>query len=171
MAAADISVSGLENLHEIVLPDPVSWMPQTIGWYVVFGIILLVIGWWGYSRLCRFRANRYRRLALAELAVLEQDLRRPEKRGKALAEIPVLLKGTALSAFPRIDVASLSGDKWLAFLDQSMRGRGFTEGEGRLLTELAYAPSTKISNLPDGTISKLLQLVHLWIKRHVVPLS
>jgi hypothetical protein len=168
MAFSGGSISGLEKLHEIFLPDPVGWMPQTIGWYVVFGIILLGMCWWGYSRLCRFRANRYRRVALAELAVLERDLRQPEKRGKALAEIPALLKGTALSAYPRTDIASLSGEKWLAFLDKSMGGRGFMEGEGHLLPELAYAPSARISNLPDETISKLLQLVRLWIKKHAV---
>jgi hypothetical protein len=171
MAAPEISNSGLENLHEILLPEPASWMPQTIGWYAVFGIVLLVTGWWVYGRLRRFRTNRYRRLALAELTVIERELQQPEKRTKALAEIPVLLKRTALSAYPRTDVADLSGEKWLAFLDKTIGNRKFREGEGRLLPELAYAPGARISTLPDETIGKFLQLVHLWIKKHVVTLS
>jgi hypothetical protein len=171
MAAAEISTSGLENLHEILLPEPVSWMPQTIGWYAVFGIILIVTGWWGYRRLRRFRTNRYRRLALAELTVIERELQQPEIRTKALAKIPVLLKRTALSAYPRTDVADLSGEKWLAFLDKTMGGREFREGEGHLLPELAYAPGARISKLSDEMIGKLLELVRLWIKRHVLILS
>ncbi len=156
----------LQNLHEIILPDPVSWIPQTIGWYVVFGLILLVAGWWIYGRIRRFRKNRYRRLALAELAVIEQELQRPEKRAKALAEIPVLLKGTALSAFPRSEVAALSDERWLSFLDKTMGGRDFTEGEGLLLPELAYTPVQRITQLSDERIGNLLQLVRRWIKRH-----
>jgi len=142
-------------------------MPQTIGWYVVFGMILFIAGWWVYGRLRRFRKNRYRRLALAELAVIKRELQQPEKRVKALAEIPVLLKGTALSAFPRSEVAALSGKNWLSFLDKTMGGKDFTEGEGRLLPELAYAPVQRIAQLSDERIGNLLQLVRRWIKRHV----
>ncbi len=167
MAAANISNSGLEKLHEIILPDPVSWMPQTIGWYAIFGLILFVVGWWVCGRLRRFRKNRYRRLALEELAVIERELQRPEKRAKALAKIPVLLKGTVLSAFPRSEVAGLNGEKWLAFLDKTMGGKNFTEGEGRLLPELAYAPVRRIAQLPDEQIGKLLQLIRRWVKLHL----
>ena len=166
MAAMNISNSGLEKLHEIFLPEPVSWLPQTVGWYTIFGLILFVAGWWVYGRLRRFRKNRYRRLALAELAFIERNLRQPEKRAKALAEIPVLLKGTALSAFPRRDVAGLSGETWLLFLDKTMGGKNFTEGEGRLLPELAYAPVQRTAQFSDESVSKLLQLIRRWIKRH-----
>ncbi len=166
MAAAEISNSGLENLHEILMPNPVSWVPETIGWYVVFGLILFVIGYWVYGRLQRFRKNRYRRLALAELAVIERELQQTERRAKGLAEIPVLVKQTALAAFPRSEVAALSGEQWLVFLDRTTGGKDFTEGEGRLLPKLAYAPVASISSIPDETIGKLLQLVRHWIKVH-----
>ena len=166
MAATEIPNSGLENLHEILLPDAVNWVPQTIGWYVIFGLVLFVTGYWVYGRLQRFRRNRYRRLALTELAFIERELQQPEGRAKALAEIPVLLKQTALAAFPRSEVAGLSGDRWLAFLDKTMGGKDFTEGEGRLLPELAYAPVSRISNIPGETIGKLLQIVRHWIKVH-----
>jgi len=165
MAAAE--VSGLEKLHEILLPEPVSWMPQTIGWYVVFGFVLLVAGWWVYRSLRCFRKNRYRRSALEELAVIERELQRPEKRAKALAEIPVLVKWTALAAFPRAKVAELSGERWLTFLDKTMGGKDFSEGVGRLLPELAYAPALGIATLSDERIGSLLQLTRRWIKTHV----
>ena len=158
--------SSLQNLHEILLPDPVSWMPQTIGWYAIFGLFLLVSGWWIYGRLRRFQKNRYRRLALAGLAIIEEELQQPERRAKALGEIPVLLKWTALKAFPRSDVAGLSGEKWLAFLDKTMGGKDFTEGVGRLLPELAYAPAPGIANLSEEKINSLLRLTRRWIEGH-----
>jgi len=167
MAVSNISNSALQNVHEIILPEPVSWMPQTIGWYAVFGLILFVAGWCVYRGLRHYRTNRYRRLALEALSVIEQELRRPEKRAEALSEIPVLLKEAALLAFPRSEVADLSGEKWLDFLDKTMGGKNFTIGEGRLLPELAYAPVQRIAQLSDEQVGNLLQLVRRWIKLHV----
>jgi hypothetical protein len=166
--AAEATVSGLEKLHEIVWPSPVSWTPQTPGWYVVFGLALLGAGWWVYRSLRHFWKNRYRRLALEELLAIERELQQPERRAKALGEIPALLKWTALAAFPRGDVADLSGEKWLAFLDKTIGGKDFEEGEGRLLPELAYAPAERIAQLSDESISDLLQLVRRWIKMHAI---
>lgn len=156
----------LDKLHEVLLPDPVSWMPQTTGWYVVLGLVLLVAAYWVCRWVRRYRANRYRRSALAALKVIEQELQRPDKRAGALAEIPLLVKWTALSAYPRRDVAGLSGEKWLGFLDKTMGGKDFTQGKGQVLAELAYAPASRISRLPDETICGLLQLVRQWIGAH-----
>ena len=90
--------------------------------------------------LRRFRKNRYRRLALEELAVIEQELQQPERRAKALAEIPVLLKWTALAAFPRSEVAGLSGEKWLAFLDKTIGGKRFHGGRGTVAARTGLCP-------------------------------
>ncbi|HEX4987063.1 MAG TPA: DUF4381 domain-containing protein, partial [Burkholderiales bacterium] len=70
---------------------------------------LLAVAAWALWRWHRRReANRYRREALAELARLED-----------VAGIPPLLKRTALAAWPRKEVAALSGAQWVAFLRAS----------------------------------------------------
>ncbi len=157
---------GLQGLHEIRLPEPVSWLPQTVGWYALLGLVLLALVWWGYARWRQFTANRYRRLALAELTRLAGELERPGQRAQVLCRVPGLLKRTALSAFPRTQVASLTGEKWLAFLDRTMRGKEFAEGPGRLLRELAYMPSSHVEKLPKERIAELLGLARRWIERH-----
>lgn len=164
--AAEAIPLGLEKLHEIILPAPVSWMPQTPGWVVIFGLVLLGAGCWVFRLIRRFQKNRYRRSALAELAIIEGELQQPDRRAEALAEIPVLLKWTALAAFPRSEVAALTGEQWLAFLDRTLGGKDFTVGEGRLLSELAYAPAAKTARFSDESIRNLLQLIRRWIKRH-----
>jgi|WetSurMetagenome_2_1015567.scaffolds.fasta_scaffold423068_1 hypothetical protein len=156
----------LQGLHEIHLPDPVSWLPQTVGWYAGLGILLLALAWWGYARWRRFAANRYRRLALAELADLARELQTPGKRAQVLRRLPELLKWTALSAFPRAEVASLTGARWLAFLDRTIGGTEFTEGAGRLLGELAYAPTSHVEHLPDECVAGLLRVARRWITGH-----
>ena len=154
------------ELRDIVLPDPVSWAPQTVGWWIVFGIAAVVLAWATVSAVRRYRANRYRRLALARLALLERALQEDESREAALAEIPVLVKQTALAFRPRQEVASLTGDAWLLFLDRSYDGSGFTEGPGRLLPAIAYG--TAAGALGREEVGTLIDLVRIWIGRHRV---
>jgi hypothetical protein len=161
-----IPSAALERLHESVLPPPVSWVPQAPGWYVVLGLALFAAGLWTFATLQRHKRQRYRRSALDELAVIERSLLLPGGRAEALTAVAVLLKRTALAAFPRAEVASLAGDAWLSFLDRTMGAQGFTEGDGRLLAELAYAPGARLSQLPDDSVAGLLRLARRWISSH-----
>ena len=63
------------QLHDIVVPEPVSWMPQTAGWYIVLALLVLGSAYIAYRAYRRARANRYRKDALGELARIEQQLR------------------------------------------------------------------------------------------------
>ena len=144
----------MQNLHDIVLPEAASYIPQTVAWYVLFGFLLALLAWGGTFLVRRERRNRYRKIALRRL----RDI---EARG-ALCELPALVKQTALSFAPRDDVASLSGDEWLRFLDETYRGDAFTRGPGRLLPVLAYGrPDT-------DDVDELVALVRRWIREHHV---
>ena len=159
----------LEDLHDIVVPAAVSWAPQTAGWYALAAVMatLAVWGVWGAYR--RHLSNRYRRAALAALAEIEQRVSagglEPAERGRALADLPALLKRTALGAGSRRDIASLTGEPWLAYLDHAYGGTGFSDGPGRLPT-LAYAPSVRWNELPNAEMSALIALARTWIRRH-----
>ena len=161
-----IPSAALERLHESPLPDPVSWMPQTVGWYVVLGLVVLAACRLAYCGLRRHWRNRYRRSALTELDLIEHDLQRPDRRNAALAALPALLKRTALSAYPRAEVASLAGDAWLSFLDHTMGATAFADGEGRVLCELAYAPGLRLAQVPEESIRGVLRLARRWISDH-----
>ena len=39
----------IKNLHDIVLPEPISWVWQTVGWWVVFALLGLLLVWVGYQ--------------------------------------------------------------------------------------------------------------------------
>lgn len=156
----------LQQLREISLPDPVSWTPRTVGWYVVFGLAAVVASRLIWIAYCRYRSNAYRRAALAELSVIEQAVRLGRRRDEALATLPSLLKRTALAGYPRSEVAGLSGPAWLAFLDQTMRGSGFAIGEGCRVSELAYAPRNRVAQISDESLTALLRLARRWIAHH-----
>jgi hypothetical protein len=157
----------LEGLKEISLPDPVPFIPQTLGWFIVFGILFLLMGWLIYRFFRRRKQNRYRRIALIKLKSVSEGL----DRGKAyvkIREIPELVKWTALQCYGRKQVARLSGDEWLAFLDNSFKSSGFKNGPGRLLPELAYGAESKIKEVPGQDVDGLIRLIRRWIRRHRV---
>ena len=144
----------MQELHDIVLPGAISLRPQTTAWYVLLFALLALCVWGVFAWRRHVRCNRYRKLALARLVDIEA-------RG-AFTELPVLVKQTVLAYSARQEVASLSGDAWLRFLDASYGGRGFTEGPGRLLPVLAYGRTEGVD------ADELLELVSQWIRKHHV---
>ena len=106
----------LDRMHGLEMPGPVSWMPQTFGWWVLvaWANVMATLGIW---RIVAYRRrNRYRREALVLLAAIESHA---GGCPQAAGQIAALLKRTALVAYPRKEVASLYGTDWSEFLCQS----------------------------------------------------
>jgi hypothetical protein len=165
-AQAEAAAQVLEGLHDIVVPEAVAWTPQTVGWYVLLAVVLAIAARVVVVRRRRHIANRYRREALDVLAVIESDVGTPELRTGALARLPALLKRVALSVVSRAEAASLTGEKWLTFLDAGYGGDGFTRGAGRLLPTLAYGSADDLEAISDQQVSDLVDLTRLWIRSH-----
>jgi Domain of unknown function (DUF4381) len=147
------------GLIDIPLPTAISLWPTT--WTSRIVIALLVsaafLSIWRFAQ--HWHANRYRRAALAEL---DQLLRSPNVgTASADAALALLVRRTALAAFPRDKIAPLAGPAWLAFLDQSYGGHEFSNGVGRALETAPYAR-------PRGAedVTPLAELVRRWIRTH-----
>jgi hypothetical protein len=156
----------LNGLREVTLPEPPSYRPQTMGWVILAIAGLLLLSLWSIQRYRTWRKNRYRRAALHQLKSLEQLAQDPSHRLEALRALPILLKRTALAAYSRDQVASLHSDDWLAFLDQTHPGNDFTQGDGRLLVQLAYQSPTAIAQLSSETVAQLISISRTWIAHH-----
>lgn len=147
----------LAGLIDIPLPPPVGFWPQTISARVVCIAMLIafvaIAGRWIYVR----HVNRYRRVALAELDRILQG-----SPAAVVGRIALLVRRTALAVFPRQKVAELSGDEWLAFLDQSYGGHEFSTGAGRALSCGPYEPPH------ESSAADLSDLVRRWIHMHHV---
>lgn len=159
-------LEALRALHDIVVPEAIAYTPQTIGWYLLLAVVLGVGVVFGVLARRRHVRNRYRREALGQLVVIERDLGSPDARTAALTRIPVLLKRVAISVTERTEAASLTGDAWLAFLDQAYGGSGFQSGAGRLLPMLAYAPPGRIAAVTNEAATDLVELTRTWIQSH-----
>ena len=152
---------GFPGWEEIDVPEAVSMAPQTVGWWVLVAVVVVLTAWAVARWVRRYRANRYRRSALRELRALRADSPVPG----ALKALPSLLKRTALAAYPREEVASLTGGPWASFLARTCPGADF-EGElGAVLERLSYRdPET----VPPNTARRLLDAAEIWIRGHHV---
>ena len=143
--------AGLDNLSDIAIPPPVSWWPLAPGWWVVIGITVIVIAVAAWKVWIRWQANAYRRAALDELG-----------KAKTVSAIAELLKRTALAAFPRTDVASLSGPAWCQWLSDTM-GREVPANVVDALTRGVFERTTTVQT------DELRGFVAEWITVHRVP--
>lgn len=142
-------------LRDIHLPDPVGWWPPAPGWWVLVcaSIALLASGIWLWRR---WRRLTVKALALRELDRIEREAGDPQERLRRLA---ILLRRTCLSLYPRENVAGLTGEAWLAFLERASGDGRFSGETGRLLVEAPYRPSV------EGDPESLLQAIREWLSR------
>lgn len=153
---ADFGNDWLIRLHEITVPEPVSMLPQSWGWWMPVLAVLLLLLWklWCLYRMWRF--NAYRRAALRELDALPLD-------AHGYAPLPAILKRVALHSFGRPAVAGLTGADWTAFLNRTWAGGHFDSGDLDLLHQLAVMPSGYTGS---KGIAPLLQKCRGWIRQH-----
>ena len=157
------SVDGnLANLHDIVPAQPVSWWPLAPGWYVLAFIIAAVVLVFVWRARRRWLARRYRRQALLELRAIAHDSLEP---AIAAASLMTLLKRTALTAYPRQQVAGLSGANWWLFLDQCVGGDEFREQLGPVTSALVYGGSGS-GNASAAVVQQLAVATEGWISNH-----
>jgi hypothetical protein len=149
-------------MRDIWIPEPVSWWPLAPGWY---GLALLMVAGlayllWRWRRVAR--ARRYRVLALEELRALRGSAADAQD---AVAALMMLLKRTALAAYPRRQVASLTGTAWWRFLDDSAGGGNFTAHLGPLAASLGYGGESITASQQD-ILDPLYDAAERWILNH-----
>lgn len=144
-------------LKDIHLPDPISWWPPAIGWWMLAVLIPLLIFllFWLYKRLT---AKTALKTAYKLLASIKKDT----KRDKLLivSDLSALIRRVAISVSPREKAAGLTGRRWLAFLDSSIKGSPFTQGIGQLLADAPYRQTPPT----ESEISQLIVLCEDWLK-------
>ena len=150
----------LSQLRDIHLPPPVGWWPPAPGWWLLLGAVVLLVLVILLLRRWR-RQRRWRREARATIARLRQQHRqRPETGRHVVEQLSVLMRRVATTRFPAAEVASLSGEEWLAFLDSRLKqGTPFSGGAGRLLAEAPY----RSQHVNIIELEQLLKLCEQWL--------
>jgi hypothetical protein len=159
--------ASLSNLRDIVEPAGNIWWPPAPGQVLLAVLILL----WALVAILRWRQHRrqnaYRREALRELASIQGSLLNPQNRADGLRRLSVLLKRVALAAYPRAEVAALTGEGWTAFLDRTAGRDLFKDGPDRALTAAVAAPQPG-ADVTSADCQHLVSAARRWIATHRV---
>ena len=140
----------LAQLAPLREPLAVGWGPLARGWWALLSLavaVLIALAMW-YRR--RRQKNRYRRLALLELAHLREQRAKRDQLNR-------LLKAAALRAFPQERIASLHGQSWLAFLVSTCKG----------ISPSAFDELNQLYQRERAPVSEtLFDAAEHWIRRH-----
>jgi len=155
----------LKELRDIHLPEPISFWPLAMGWYLVFilGMAFAIVTTMYLIR--RSRRLQPRRYLLQRLTELREQAAKETNPAVIAAELSSLLRRASLVAFPRRKVAGLQGEQWLQFLDETGKTNEFRAGIGRVLVTAPYQPHAQFD------INALLDLATRWVCQTVITAS
>lgn len=147
-------------LRDVHYPGDVSWWPPAPGWWIILVVLLIVAAgvWWWQRRKRRLMTSALR-LARGEFDRLRSRYANDGDAGLLVRDLSVLLRRLCVSIFPRTDSASLTGERWLEYLDRPLPASRFTAGPGRILLDAPYRP-----RVAEGDIEPLLELCDDWLK-------
>ena len=118
----------------------------------------MIFARYSWQRLRHWHRNRYRQ----EAAVRLQQLAATGDQSVLVAELNRLLKLTALAAFSREQVASLSGEEWASFLNRQCATPPFSGEQSQLLAVGAYRAGTVAAKTEQPLIAACLT----WVREH-----
>jgi hypothetical protein len=150
----------LNDLIDPVMPEAIAFFPETIGWKLVFVLLLTTSSIWLIRLVHGYHTNRYRRMALRAIAALSKN-----HAGTYLNALNSVLKQVACHRYPYSTVASLHGEPWLTFLSTKISEPGFSNAIGHKWQLALYTPNGN-GNWTPAELSKLESLVCDWIKNH-----
>ena len=125
----------LRGLH---LPEAIRWWPLAPGWWLLLVILLVGLALSLRSWLRRRARAAARRHALKQLDRATLAYAEHRDAVQLGIEVSELLRRTMLAYAPRADVAGLTGDAWLDWLDRGLPDSRFRQGAGRELVDLPY---------------------------------
>ncbi len=150
----------LAALRAYHMPDPVGWWPPAPGWWLLLIGLLAAAGaavWWRAQHRAGSAAARQAR---RELRRLRRELAASKDGARFTRQLSKLLRRFALAVFPHHQVAALTGEDWLLFLDTHGGNGRFCDGPGRQLLDAPYRPAV------TGSVEQLATLVADWIEHN-----
>ena len=143
--------TALQQLAPLREPTAIGLWPPAPGWWLLAGVLVVAVGIIALKVWRQWHKNHYRRLASSALAAIALD------DTNALARVNIVLKATALRAWPESDVAPLHGDAWIQFL----RSSAIIDND-QALTPLATLYEQTVATLTPETLAA----AQAWVKKH-----
>ncbi len=146
----------LERLHDIHPVAEPAWWPPAPGWWILAGIVLLVLAWSVLRLVRKLRAHLRRKRLLREVDALPAQFDPATQPAAYLGALNSVFRVIALRAFPDSDCARLQGAEWVGFLKAHLPGATGLE----VLESGPYRPD------PEFDAAHLQAQARRWVARH-----
>jgi heme exporter protein D len=152
------------ELRDIHLPEPISWWPLAPGWWLLAaGIVLLII----IALIIRkvYQSRQIKRDIAAELKRIKQRYADTHSNVELARSLSILLRRVSITCYPGHDIAGMTGERWLHWLNQihgndKGNNTSFVSDTGRLLLSAPYIPDDAVI---DFDAQALIQLCESWL--------
>ena len=152
-------------IRDLHLPDAIGIWPLAPGWWIVIALTVVALIWLVRRLVLRRARGAMRRHALRRLAALEREYLEHRDAVKFATALSALVRRTMLAYAPRQEVAGLTGESWLEWLDHDLATPCFLDGDGRALVTMPYrGPAQQID---QSQIAMLVDAVRLRLKTPV----
>lgn len=125
-------------LRDLHLPEAVGWWPPAPGWWVLAALLAALLGRYLWREFRHWRRGSARRLALREVSGIAGRYADDGNAAKLASDLSALLRRAMLAYAPRGQVAGLTGEAWLEWLDRGLEQPLFAKGPGREIVSLPY---------------------------------
>ena len=149
------------HIQDIITPEDVAFWPLQPGWYLILFVLLIIVGILIVIRLRHKKRNAYRKQGILAIEALKDK----EVSDSNILKVNSILKACALQAYNREDIAILSGEKWVDFLNKKAKHVNFI---GASKTILSNGPYQKFNSeaFNQNEFDDLIALSIKWIKSH-----
>ena len=150
-----LAEASLDNLHDIIVPEPIGIFPLAPGWTVLILLFLTLLFHFGWQKYTLYKKAQYRRDAIAELESLR------ENSMEDILSLLSLAKRVGISAYGRERIATLTEDAWWDFM-QSHSKAEIQADLREQIDKVLYAEKP----LDDADYSALFLQIERWISTH-----
>jgi hypothetical protein len=148
----------LDALPPLMLPNPISWWPPTLGWWIVAAIFILSC-WAGYRLIKKHWQRRQKRLQLlTALDVIYAEYQQDGNINRYLLQTNELLRRCCKHYYAGQVILNQTGLAWLAQLDRLVARPCLNCVQGQQL--LLHYQAT-----PNVDVTRLQKLVRQWIQQ------
>jgi hypothetical protein len=151
----------LAEFGPVIPPDPIPWSFDTPGWYVAMTLLVLALLIIGLIRWQHYRANKYRRDAVAYIDRLVED--------HALSNIDIinncnqLIRRIVLRQKQAAEFSIMSHEQWCQWLNSLCQKSTFQKEDADLMFQSAYRNALTIDK---QVYEQHLGKVRYWVKNH-----
>ncbi len=151
------------DLRDIHLPEPISWWPIAPGWWMLIASLFLIIAVIFILRKI-YLGKQLKRDITAELENIKQQFQKTQNKSQLAKSLSILLRRASISYYPETNIAGLTGEHWLAYLDKTnvklSEKNSFKSNAGKILLSAPYLPdNTKL----DFDAQSLIDLCESWL--------